>query len=86
MHCVGEKNIIYKTTAKNFTKLNLLAHSIYNNIWSAFTHIRLIICVVQYTERKRLRLRLVETFVQHILLKVDVSFRTLGSFLICQRS
>jgi len=47
IHCVKKqnKNLLYKTTAKKFTKLYLLAYSIYNNIWFAFTHSLLIFCV-----------------------------------------
>ena len=49
-----DKNILYKTTAKNFTKLNLLAYSIYSNIWFVFTHSLLIFCVAHRDEAARI--------------------------------
>ena len=78
------KNILYKTTAKNFTKLNLLAYSIYNNIWFAFTHSLLVFCVAHREEATRISScrRLCSANSS----EGRFSFRALGCLLMCQRS
>ena len=48
------KTFSTKQLQKKFTKLNLLAHSVYNNIWFSFTHSLLIFCVAHREEVARI--------------------------------